>query len=185
MCTITVFSGPMKSGKTQAIINEYKRNLIAGKSVKMFKPEIDTRTGSCVSSRNGINIPAISIQKISDIKKYDADVFFIDEFQFLKGDVSIIRKLADSGKKFFISGLNLTSEKKPFGKMPELLAIADDVRMLTAICDFCKSDKAVYTFYKNGKKDEEIVIGDSEYSAICRHCSHDLEYEIIEKKLEA
>ena len=118
MGDINVYSGPMKCGKTQQILNEYKRQLIAGKKVKMFKPTIDTRTANnVVASRNGIDIPAIPISKISDLEKYEADVYCIDEFQFLKGNVKIIENMAECGKKFFIAGLNLTAEKKPFGKV--------------------------------------------------------------------
>ena len=114
-------------------------------------------------------------KKILDyIKKYDVDAYFIDEFQFLKGDVSIIQEMADNGKKFFISGLNLTSEKKPFGKMPELLAIADNIKLLTAICDNCKCDEAIYTYYKAGNKNSEIIIGDHEYGVLCRSCYQEL-----------
>ena len=170
MGDINVYSGPMKCGKTQEILNEYKRQLIAGKNVKMFKPSIDTRSASnIVASRNGIDIPAIPISQISDIQNYDADVYCIDEFQFLKGDVDIIQQLADSGKKFFIAGLNLTSEKKPFGKMADLLCIADNVQMQSAICDRCKNENAVFTYFKGGKN-TEIVIGDKQYLALCRHC---------------
>lgn len=170
MGDINVYSGPMKCGKTQHILNEYKRQLIAGKKVKMFKPTIDTRyDGNVVVSRNGIDIPAISISKISDLEKYDADVYCIDEFQFLKGNVKVIEQMAESGKKFFIAGLNLTAEKKPFGKMPDLLCIADNVNMLNAICDNCKCENAVYTYFKGGKN-TDIVIGDREYMALCRHC---------------
>ena len=174
MSDINVYSGPMKSGKTQEILNEYKRQLIAGKSVKMFKPIIDTRNGNCVIARNGINIPATGIKRISDIKKYDVDVYFIDEFQFLKGDVSIIQEMADNGKKFYISGLNLTSEKKPFGKMPELFAIADNIKILHSICDNCKCDNGIYTYYKCGKKDSDIIICDHEYCVLCRNCYQEL-----------
>ncbi len=177
MGDINVYSGPMKSGKTQEILNEYKRQLIAGKRVKMFKPNIDTRAKrDVVASRNGIDIPATSINKISDIEKYDADVYFIDEFQFLKGNVRTIEQMADNGKKFFISGLNLTAEKKPFGKMAELLCIADNVIMLSAICDNCKNENAVFTYYKGGK-DTDIVIGDKQYLSLCRHC-----YELFSRQ---
>ena len=99
MGDINVYSGPMKCGKTQQILNEYKRQLIAGKKVKMFKPTIDTRAGrDVVASRNGIDIPATSIYKISDLEKYDADVYCIDEFQFLKGNVKTIEEMASEGK---------------------------------------------------------------------------------------
>lgn len=179
MGDINVYSGPMKCGKTEQILSEYKRQLIAGKKVLMFKPRIDTRTSDdVVASRNGIDIPAIAICNISDIKNYDADVYCIDEFQFLDGDVNIILEMANQGKKFFISGLNLTAERKPFGKMPELLAISDNVTMLTAICENCKNDNAVYSYFKGGK-DTEIVIGDKEYMPLCRKCFE----EIINKQL--
>lgn len=178
MGDINVYSGPMKCGKTEQILSEYKRQLIAGKKVLMFKPKIDTRTSDdVVASRNGIDIPAIAICNISDIKNYDADVYCIDEFQFLDGDVNVILEMANQGKKFFISGLNLTAERKPFGKMPELLAIADNVTMLTAICDNCKNENAVFSYFKGGKN-TDIVIGDKEYMPLCRKCFE----EIINKK---
>ena len=70
MGDINVYAGPMKCGKTAQILNEYKRQLIAGKNVKMFKPTIDTRYGkSAVVSRNGIDIPAIEINDIEDLEK--------------------------------------------------------------------------------------------------------------------
>lgn len=170
MGDINVYSGPMKCGKTQQILNEYKRQLIAGKKVKMFKPKIDTRyANNIVASRNGIDIPAIPISKISDLEKYDAEVYCIDEFQFLKGNVKVIEQMADCGKKFFIAGLNLTAEKKPFGKMADLLCISDNIHMLTAICDNCKNENAVLTYYKGGKS-TDIVIGDRQYMSLCRHC---------------
>ncbi len=180
MGDINVFIGPMKCGKTQHILNEYKRQLIAGKKVKMFKPSIDTRCASnIVLSRNGIDIPAVSINKISDLEKYEADVYCIDEFQFLKGNVKTIERMADDGKKFFIAGLNLTAERKPFGKMNDLLCIADNIYSLTAICENCKNDNAIYTYYK-GSKDTDILIGDKEYAPVCRKC-----YNLLTKRDEA
>lgn len=153
MGDINVYSGPMKCGKTEKILNEYKRQLIAGKNVKMFKPEIDNRNGkSVVASRNGIDIPAIEINTIQELENYNADVYCIDEFQFLTGDIKTIEKMADNGKKFFIAGLNLTAEKKPFGKMADLLCISDNITMLSAICDNCKNENAIYTYYKGRKR---------------------------------
>lgn len=174
MGNINVYSGPMKCGKTQQVLNEYKRQLITGKKVIMFKPNVDTREGAdIVKTRNGIGVPSIGIDDISELKKYDADIYCIDEFQFLTGDVSLIQNMADNGKSFYISGLNLTAEKKPFGKMNDLLCIADNVNMLTAICSNCKNENAVYSFFK-GDKDQEIVIGDEEYMPLCRHCYEEL-----------
>ena len=111
MSDINVYTGPMKSGKSQKIINEAYRQVIAGKKIQMFKPNIDTRETN-IADRRGNTIKAVNIDKMEEIKKYDADVYIIDEFQFLDGNVNDIQDLASKGKKFFIAGLNLTAEKK-------------------------------------------------------------------------
>lgn len=174
MANINVYTGPMKCGKSQKIFNELKRQLIAGRKLQIFKPTLDDRNGiEVISTRAGNSIKATCIKKIEELAKYDTDVYFIDEFQFLDGDVSTIEKLASNGRKFYIAGLNLTSEKKPFGKMGDLMCIADKIEIMTSICDICKSDDAIYTYY-NGKKDEDILIGDSEYIPVCRSCYNHL-----------
>ena len=170
MGEINVFSGPMRSGKSQRICTEFNRQKIAGKNIQMFKPTIDTRAGvNIVETRDGKRIEAINIDNIEELKNYDADIYFIDEFQFLKGEVDTINELAKNGKKFYISGLNLTAEKKPFGKMGDLMCVADNITMLTAICEVCKNDNAVFSFYKGGTK-EENLIGDAMYVPVCRKC---------------
>lgn len=174
MGDINVFTGPMKCGKTQKIINELERQVIAGKEIKMFKPKIDNRFGEeSVETRAGKKVPAISIEQIDDLNKYNADIYFIDEFQFLDGNVNVIEEMAQKGKKFYISGLNLTAEKKPFGKMGDLLCLADNVQMMTSICEVCKNENAIFSFYK-GQKDCDIVIGDSDYIPVCRECYNKL-----------
>ena len=118
MGDINVYTGPMKCGKTQKILDEAKRQQIAGKNVKIFKPTIDDRfSEQSVISRNGYKQNAINISSIDEIKNYDADVYVIDEFQFLKGDLNELYKLTQKGKKFFIAGLNLTSERKTLGAL--------------------------------------------------------------------
>ena len=140
MGDINVYTGPMKCGKTQKILDEAKRQQIAGKNVKIFKPTIDDRfSEQSVISRNGYKQNAININSIDDIKNYDADVYVIDEFQFLKGDLDELYKLTKKGKKFFIAGLNLTSERKTFGPMGDLLCMSDNVQMLTSVCENCRS----------------------------------------------
>lgn len=140
------------------IMNEFNRQLIAGKNAMMFKPKMDTRMGeNIVGTRDGKTIVANNISSINDLEKYEADVFFIDEFQFLQGDVRTIEELAEKGKKFYIAGLNLTSDKKPFGKMGDLMCIADNVKMMTSICEVCRNDNAVFSYFK-GKKKQDIVI---------------------------
>lgn len=167
---INVYTGPMKCGKSQRIFNELKRQLIAGKDVKVFKPLIDDRSGiNVISTRAGNSIKANCIKDISELKNYKADIFFIDEFQFLDGNVDIIQDMAAKGKKFFIAGLNLTSERKPFGKMGDLMCIADNVEIMTSVCEVCKCDNAIFSYYK-GEKNDDILIGDSEYVPVCRDC---------------
>ncbi len=179
MGNINVYTGPMKCGKTQKIFDEFRRQQIAEKNIKVFSPTIDTRFGFAnIKSRNTDKLEAIPIKSIEELEKYDADAYFIDEFQFLSGNPDVIEKMASKGKKFYIAGLNLTAEKKPFGKMGDLLCMADNINMLTAVCDKCKNDNAIYTFFK-GKKDSDIFIGDSEYLAVCRNC-----YDKLKKEYE-
>lgn len=174
MGIINVFTGPMKCGKSQRIFNELKRQLIAGKSVKVFRPIVDNRFGlNVISTRAGNSIKATCIQDISEIENYDSDIYFIDEFHFLTGDVDVIDRMACAGKKFYIAGLNLTSDKKPFGKMGDLLCIADNIEKMTSICEICKCDNAIYSYY-NGTKSNDILIGDSKYIPVCRECYDNL-----------
>ena len=170
MGNINVFSGPMKCGKSERLIVEANRQKIAGKNIKVFKPLMDDRFSTDnIADRNGNKFPAINIQTIEEIENYDADVYLIDEFQFLKGNIDSIQKLASKGKKFFVAGLNLTAERKPFGKMGDLLCNSDNVQMLTAICENCHSDNAIYSFCKTNKTGD-ILIGDSQYMPVCANC---------------
>lgn len=175
MGDINVFSGPMKCGKSMQIINEFNRQLITGKNVMLFKPKIDDRMGTdIIGTRNGVKFKANNIENIEELEKYNADIYFIDEFQMLNVNVKTIEKMAEKGKKFYIAGLNLTSDKKPFGKMGDLMCIADNITMMTSICEICKNDNAVFSYFK-GKKDSDIVIGDKEYIPVCRKCYEKLQ----------
>lgn len=171
MNQINVFTGPMFSGKSNALLSAYERATIAKKKVLAFKPKLDNRFGSSViKSRRFGEIQAINITNLEQIKKYDADVYIIDEFQFLEGDVKVIQQMADEkGKVFYISGLDMTAEKKPFGLMPELLAIADHVEKFVAICQDCAEENAIYSYFL-GKKNTDIVLGNHEYIPLCRKC---------------
>lgn len=156
------------------MLNELERQSITGKILKIFKPTIDNRFGNnIVQTRSGKKIDAININSIDELQNYTADIYFIDEFQFLDGNVETIEKLASDGKKFFISGLNLTAEKKPFGKMGDLMCIADNVELMTSVCEICKNDNAIFSFFK-GNKSGDIYIGDSEYIPVCRTCYNKL-----------
>lgn len=174
MGNINVFSGPMKCGKSERLIMEANRQKLAGKKVGVFKPLMDDRFAKDdIVDRNGNKFPAVNIENIEDIEKYNADVYLIDEFQFLKGNIDAIPKLAGQGKKFFIAGLNLTAERKPFGKMGDLLCCSDNVQMMTAICECCHSENAIYSYCK-AEKTGDILIGDSQYMPVCANCYNKL-----------
>ena len=170
MGDINVFTGPMKCGKTQRILDEAQRQQIAGKNIQVFKPKIDDRFSDVeVISRKGYRTDAIAINEISEIKDYDADVYVIDEFQFLDGDLETINRLANKDKKIYISGLNLTSDRKPFGKMGEVMCMADKIELMTSVCDVCKCEDAIYTYY-NGPKNTDILVQEEGYMPVCREC---------------
>lgn len=167
---INVFSGPMKSGKSSTLIKEARNQVENGKNVKFFKPLMDDRfSKDNIVDRDGNIFPAINIEKIDEIENYDADIYLIDEFQFLQGEITAIQKLASKGKKFYIAGLNLTTEMKPFGKMGELLCNSDNVKMMTAHCECCNKNEAIYTFC-TAEKTGDILIGDEMYIPVCAEC---------------
>ncbi len=180
MGDINVFTGPMKCGKTQKLLDEAQRQEIAGKKIQVFKPKIDDRFSDVqVVSRKGYKTDAVAISDIEEIKNYDADVYVIDEFQFLKGDLKELYRLSNSGKKFYIAGLNLTAERKPFGKMGDLLCMSDNVQILTSVCEVCRNDNAIYTYYKGENKTGDILVGEDCYIPVWRKC-----YEKLMKEKE-
>ena len=171
MGDINVFTGPMKCGKTQKLLDEAQRQSIAGKKIQVFKPKIDDRFSAAqVISRKGYKTDAVAINNIDEIKNYDADVYVIDEFQFLQGDLKELYRLSNAGKKFYIAGLNLTAERKPFGKMGDLLCMSDNVQILTSVCEICRNDNAIYTYYKGDDKTGDILVGEDNYIPVCRKC---------------
>ena len=95
---------------------------------------------------------------------------FIDEFQFLNGNISTIKNLLELDKNIWVSGLNLTAEKKPFGLMGDLMCFADKIYFMAGNCDYCgKQNKGIYTLYEGGKN-TDIVVGDDNYKCVCSKC---------------
>ncbi len=136
---IEVVCGPMFAGKTEELIRRIKRLEYAKQSVLVFKPKIDTRyaVGEIVS-HNLSKKPSIVIEKSSEIYKYvktDTDAVVIDEVQFFDdGIIEITEDLADLGIRVIVGGLDRDFRGEPFGPMPELLARAEFITKLTAIC---------------------------------------------------
>lgn len=168
---IKVFTGPMFSGKSDELLKEYDKKYHKSK-ILLFKPKIDTRDLGIVRTRNNKEEKAIIIKDLKDIKKHLNDkinTIFIDEANFLTGDVKILLDLSiKEDLDIFISGLNMTSEQEPFGIMPQILAVADEIQIMHASCNECNRD-ACYTFYEAGKSGS-ILVGNEGYTALCARC---------------
>ena len=188
--TFEIITGPMSCGKTEELLRRVKRCIIAQKKVKVISPEVDTRAkGDYIESRNGLWLDAITVKNARDILSHicaDDEVVAIDEIQFFDSEiVSVVRKLAEHGKRVIASGLDLDFKGEPFGSMPELLCIADRVDKLTAVCMKCGSDHATRTQRLiNGlpadKSSPLIMIGgDETYEARCLKC-----YELPDRESE-
>lgn len=146
---LEVIAGPMFSGKTEELIRQIKRATIAKKRVQVFKHKIDTRYGKAkkVYSHAGVSFESQPISHAKDIlKKLDPKtaIVAIDESQwFGEGLVDVVQKLLDRGLHVLVCGLAMTFDRQPFAPMPALMAIADKVTKLSAVCTVC-GDDAVY-----------------------------------------
>ncbi|MBN2781142.1 MAG: thymidine kinase [Candidatus Marinimicrobia bacterium] len=170
---IEVICGSMFSGKTEELIRRLIRAQIAKQKVVVFKPRIDNRFHKeKIVSHSKQEIPSIVIQDADEILHHAvfAQVIGIDEAQFFNNDlVEIVQKLADSGKRVIIAGLDTDYRGVPFEPLPNLLAIADDIVKMHAICMRCGA-QANYTQRITSSK-ERVVVGAGEaYEARCRHC---------------
>jgi thymidine kinase len=179
--SIEVICGPMCSGKSLELIRKIERCIIAKKKVIVFKPIKDTRDNGAIISRTGAKYEDIHIishsdsilDKIVEFDKTSFDVVAIDEAQFFDDNiVGVVRILAyQYGIDVFISGLEKDYLGNPFGPMPQLLAIADTVTKLSAICMKCKKDGASFTYRIDKSNKEQIQVGgDSIYEARCCKC---------------
>ncbi len=173
---IKVITGAMFSGKSFELI-ELLRELDMD-TVKIFKPNIDTRDKGIIKSRNTNQVyEALLIDDLAEIPQWideNVKTIVIDEAQFLKGDVSIIMDLHLKGYDFIIAGLNLTSERKPFGIMKDFLSIATKVEVLYAKCAICGEEKAIYTKYLGKEKNADVLVSD-DYYPVCRKCLKEVE----------
>lgn len=168
---IKLYTGPMFSGKSYELLKEYEKKFHKDK-ILMFKPKIDTRDYGVIKTRNNKEVPAILISDLNEIYKYLSDkitTIFIDEANFIEGNIEVLIDLSiDKDLDIYIAGLNLTSELKPFGLMPQIMAISDEIVYLYASCNECNRD-ASYTYY-NGTKDDDILVGNDNYTALCSKC---------------
>jgi thymidine kinase len=178
--SIEVICGSMFSGKTEELIRRIKRAQIARQRVQVFKPRLDNRyAAEQVASHNGLLYQAISAGDTAEIRAAldtDATVVAIDEVQFFDWDiVDLCRELADRGVRVLVAGLDLDFRGEPFGPMPMLMAEAEHVSKLQAICVVCANAASRTQRLIDGQPasyhDPVIMVGASEvYEARCRHC---------------
>jgi thymidine kinase len=170
---IEVVCGSMFSGKTEELIRRIKRAVFARQRVEIFKPSIDTRYSEeeVVShDRNAIRSTIVDTSASILLLASDVDVVGIDEAQFLdEGLVDVCNELANRGVRVIIAGLDMDFKGVPFGPMPALCAIADDVTKVHAICVRCGA--LAYVSHRLVHDDKRVLLGEkAQYEPLCREC---------------
>jgi thymidine kinase len=177
---LEVICGSMFSGKSEELIRRLRRAEFAQLNVQVFKHTLDNRkTTDHVHAHNGNKLAAIaaeSPESLETLTLASTDIIGIDEVQFFPNDiVPVIQKFIEKGKRVIAAGLDLDFKGVPFGCMPILLALADSVTKLQAVCTICGEDAHFTQRLVNGRpakyNDPIIIIGAQEcYQARCRNC---------------
>lgn len=178
---IEVVVGPMFSGKSEELIRRVKRALIAGQRVMVFKPRIDDRYhASDVTSHDGRRAEAVAVKDSAELRTHLGEelpeVLAVDEVQFFdEGLVELALELADQGVRVILAGLDQDFRGEPFGIIPQLLAKAEYVEKLAAVCPVCGSPATRTQRLIGGRParydDPVILVGASEsYEPRCRKC---------------
>lgn len=175
---IEVICGSMFCGKSEELIRRSRRAVIAKQELQVFKPSIDDRYSVLhVSSHSGQNIEAVAIstaQEILDHLAPSTTVVAVDEVQFFDEEIiEVVKQLATRGIRVILAGLDMDFRGEPFGPIPQLLSIAEDVTKLHAICVVCGEDACRTQRLVNGEParydDPIIMVGAQEaYEARCR-----------------
>ena len=177
---IEVICGPMFAGKSEELLRRINRFKYADINYVLFKPKIDTRSVGCAKSRDGRQKEAIEVTSSAEILEYiqkngsQINAVAIDEAQFFDDELgNICNQLADKGLVVYAAGLDLDFKAVPFSSMTKLLAYADHVTKLTAVCTICGAEATRSQRLINNKpasiNDPIIQVGDHEsYEARCR-----------------
>jgi thymidine kinase len=171
--SLEVIVGSMFSGKTEELIRRLKRAGLARQRVEIFKPVIDNRySGNEVVSHDENSILSTPVESSASILLLanEVDVVGIDEAQFFdKGLPEVCNRLANTGVRVIVAGLDMDYKGKPFGIIPELMAIADEVTKVHAICMRC-GRLAQYS-HRLTDSDKLVVLGEKDqYEPLCRGC---------------
>ena len=173
---LEVICGPMFSGKTEELLRRVRRSLIAKLPTLLVKPTTDTRYAiGDVVSHDKTAMPSVVVEKASDILNVlEADgrqalVVAIDEAQFFSDDLAgVCNELANRGLRVIVAGLDLDFTGKPFGSMPELLALAEEVTKLHAVC--VETGRQAHFSHKIAGSDETVELGEKDkYIPLTRH----------------
>ena len=183
---VEVIVGPMFSGKSEELIRRLRRAEIARQRVQIFKPIIDARyTKNEIVSHSGLGIRSDNVSTAAEVLEQvlpRTEVVGIDEAQFLgEGIVEVCAKLADLGKRVIVAGLATDYLGRPFEPMPRLLAVAEEITKLLAICVRC-GNPAVHTQRLVASEDLIVVGATGTYEARCRRC---FEPNLAHEKVEA
>ena len=175
---IEVICGSMFSGKTEELIRRLNRAKIAKLKVEIFKPTVDTRYDDVdVVSHDSNSIHSTPVETASNILFYskDFEVVGIDEAQFFDDELSAVcNKLADEGKRVIVAGLDMDYTGKPFGPIPSLMATAEYVTKVHAICIEC-GNLAQYS-HRLVEDDSLVLLGETDrYVPLCRKCQRCLD----------
>ncbi len=170
---IEVICGSMFSGKTEELIRRIRRAIFAKQKVEIFKPAMDVRySEEDVVSHQGNSIPSTPIDSSASIllMAQGCDVVGIDEAQFFDPHiVEVCNRLANQGVRVIVAGLDLDFKGEPFGPMPGLLAIADEVSKVHAICVRCGA--LAYVSHRLVSGERQVLLGEKqEYEPLCREC---------------
>ncbi len=163
---IEVITGSMFSGKTEELIRRLKRAQFARQKVEIFKPAVDNRYDEKkVVSHDANAIPSIVVQRASDILKHvdtnQIQVVGIDEAQFFDDEiVDVVNELADSGLRVIVAGLDMDFRGKPFGPMPYLMAIAEYVTKVHAIC--VETGNLAHYSYRKTASEDLVLVGEKD-----------------------
>lgn len=172
---IEVISGGMFSGKSEELLRRLRRALIARQRVQVFRIATDTRggEGDVLRTRDNRSLSAETVASSGEMREklmLGVEVVGIDEAQFFdRGLVDLVTELADLGVRVIVAGLDLDFRRRPFGPIPELMAIAEYVDKMHAVCVRCGA-AAQYSLRIAGG-DQQVLVGDMEtYEARCRRC---------------
>lgn len=172
---IEVICGPMFSGKTEELLRRLRRAKIADIPLAIFKPEVDERYGQYrIVSHDANYFPSMPLHESRDILRFrgEARLVAIDEAQFFDNKLpQVTEELALAGVRVIVAGLDMDYQGKPFGSMPEIMAMAEFITKLSAICVQCGA-LATHSFRKS-QGTGQILLGEKDlYEPRCRYCFH-------------